>query len=243
MRAILFAAGLGTRLRPLTDQMPKALVPVGGQPLLYHTSQRLRDCGVTETVINIHHHGQQIIDYLATHDLGMTIHVSDERDKLLDTGGGLKRALHLLPADSPVLVHNVDILSNADLGAFYNEGKTADVALLVSPRQTQRYLLFDDTMRLVGWTNLATGEVRSPYPNLDVSRCHRYAFSGIHIVSPHIRTAMEEWPDVFPVMDFYLRTCDRLQIKGIVKDDLQLLDVGKQDTLATAEAFLKKWHS
>lgn len=239
MRALLFAAGLGTRLRPLTDTMPKALVPVGGRPLLDITLQRLLDAGVTEAVVNVHHFGEQIIDYVATHDLGVRVTISDERDLLLDTGGGLRKALQYFDGEERILIHNVDILSNADLAAFYRDNDDLDVALLVSDRPTQRYLLFDDAMRLVGWTHIGTGEVRTPYPTLNVAQCHRYAFSGIHIVHPRICTLMADWPAVFPIMDFYLRHCDRLHIRGQVAHDLRLLDVGKQDTLKAAEEFLQ----
>lgn len=241
MRAMLFAAGLGTRLRPLTDHMPKALVPVGGRPLLEITANRLRQAGVTEMVINIHHFAQQIREYINIHNLGIKIHLSDESAELLDTGGGLKKALRLLDAtdESPVLIHNVDILSNADLRSFYANNQEADVTLLVSPRKTQRYLLFNAEMRLVGWTNTATGEVRSPFDHLDVSQCQMYAFSGIHIVSPKILQAMEDWPEKFPIMDFYLRHCNNLHIQGALDKNLRLLDVGKQDTLTAAEEFLQ----
>lgn len=237
---MLFAAGLGTRLRPLTDHMPKALVPVGGRPLLAITAQRLLQAGVDEMVVNVHHFAQQIIDYVATHDLGMKVSISDESELLLDTGGGLKKALSLFSFDdpNPILIHNVDILSNADLHKFYTDNTDADVALMVSPRTTQRYLLFDDHQRLVGWTNIATGEVRSPYPDLNVERCRKYAFSGIHVVNPRIAQLMESWPDRFPIMDFYLKHCADLHIRGVVKEDLRLLDVGKQDTIKAAEEFL-----
>ena len=160
MRAMLFAAGLGTRLRPLTDHMPKALVPVSGRPLLDITIERLKMAGATDIVVNVHHFSSQIIDHLAQHDYGVRIRVSDETAELLDTGGGLKKALPLFEGDAPVLLHNVDILSNAELRAFCRENAQNDVTLLVSPRQTQRYLLFDAAMRLVGWTNIATGEVK-----------------------------------------------------------------------------------
>lgn len=238
---MLFAAGLGTRLRPLTDTMPKALVPVGGRPLLDITISRLTEAGATEIVVNVHHFSHQIIDYVATHSFDAAVTISDERDQLLDTGGGLKKALPLFSkeSDAPILIHNVDILSNADLAAFYHDNQDVDVALMVSQRNTQRYLLFDDTMRLVGWTNIATGEVRSPYPDLDVSRCHKYAFSGIHLVHPSIADTMEDWPERFPIMDFYLRNCDKLHIRGVLNESLRLLDVGKQDTLTAAEEFLQ----
>lgn len=241
MRAMLFAAGLGTRLRPLTDHMPKALVPVGGRPLLDITASKLRNAGTTEMVINVHHFADQIIEYVNTHDLGMDIHISVESDELLDTGGGLKKALRLFSANdaSPILIHNVDILSNADLTYFYESNQDVDVALMVSARTTQRYLLFDDTMRMVGWTNIATGEVRSPYKDLDISKCQKYAFSGIHVVNPSIATLMDKYPAKFPIMNFYIANCDKINIRGVVNHELRLLDVGKQDTLTAAEEFLQ----
>lgn len=238
---MLFAAGLGTRLRPLTDHMPKALVPVGGRPLLDITSSKLREAGTTEMVINVHHFANQIVDYVSTHEMGMDVRISDESEQLLDTGGGLKKALSMFSSDdhSPILIHNVDILSNADLAAFYESNQDVDVALMVSSRQTQRYLLFDDSMRMVGWTNIATGEIRSPFGSIDVSKYHKYAFSGIHVVNPSIAKLMEEWPEKFPIMDFYIKNCAQLTIRGVLNSNLRLLDVGKQDTLTAAEEFLQ----
>ncbi len=237
MKALIFAAGLGTRLKPLTDTMPKALVPIHGRPLLDITIRRLIDAGADNICVNIHHFGQQIVDYLASHSYGgATISISDERSLLLDTGGGLRQALQLMKtADTPLLIHNVDILHNADLRAFFKASIGNDVTLMVSERTTQRYLLFDDDMRLVGWTNLATGEVRSPHPNLDPNTCKRYAFSGIHCFSPANLPLLETYPERFPIMDFYLSECAKLGIKGHVVPDLKLVDVGKLDTLAQAE--------
>lgn len=160
-QAMIFAAGLGTRLKPLTDRMPKALVPVAGEPLLAHVIRKLKAEGFTRIVVNVHHFADQIIDYLHTHDFGVEIHISDETSKLLDTGGGIRHAAHWFETDSPVLIHNVDILSNANLSQLYDSA-VADAALLVSDRVTKRYLLFGEGKRLVGWTNVETGEVRSP---------------------------------------------------------------------------------
>lgn len=168
MQAMIFAAGLGTRLRPLTDKMPKALVEVDGKPLIEHVIEKLCKSGFTSIVVNVHHFSNQIIDYLNAHDFGVDIRISDETDKLLDTGGGLRKASYLFNPDEQVLIHNVDILSNADLRTFYEQGPLmtnyatgnnmkAAATLLVSWRKTKRYLLFDADMRLVGWTNIETG--------------------------------------------------------------------------------------
>ncbi len=240
MQAMIFAAGLGTRLKPLTDRMPKALVPVCGKPLLAHTIERLKHAGAEEIVVNVHHFSQQIVDYLATHDFGIRIKISDESDRLLDTGSGLRKALPLFSRqDKPVLIHNVDILSNIPLADFYASHQENDATLLVSERQTSRYLLFDDKDRLVGWTNINTGEVKSPYKDLDVASCRRYAFSGIHCFSPRLGRLMTDLPDKFSIIDFYLSVCDKAVIKGHFQKDLRLLDVGKLDSLEQAERFLE----
>ena len=242
MQAMIFAAGLGTRLKPLTDRIPKALVRVGGEPLLKRVIFQLKDAGFTRIVVNVHHFSNQIIDYLRDNDnFGMDIRISDESDKLLETGGGIKKAWPLFDQKEPVLIHNVDILSNVDLKKFYQmEAETPLAArLLVSVRKTKRYLLFDDTMRLVGWTNIETGEVKSPYKDLDPKQYKMYAFSGIHMMAPSLFPLMEEEPDKFPIMDFYLRHCDKVRIEGYVKNDLKLMDVGKQETLKEAEQFLQ----
>ena len=240
MQAMIFAAGLGTRLKPLTDRIPKALVSVGGEPLLKRVIFQLKDAGFTRIVVNVHHFSQQIIDYLReNNNFGMDISISDESDKLLETGGGIKKAWPLFDQTEPILIHNVDILSNVNLQKFYQNAPLA-ARLLVSERKTKRYLLFDDTMRLVGWTNIETGEVKSPYPGLNPKDYQMYAFSGIHMVAPSLFPLMEDEPDKFPIMDFYLRHCDKVRIEGYVKNDLKLMDVGKQETLKEAEAFLKE---
>ena len=247
MNIFILAAGLGTRLKPLTDTMPKALVPVSGRPLLQILVEKIkRECRDPEIVINIHHFAEQITDFVASHQgFGLPVTFSDEREQLLETGGGLKQAAPLFRNHEPILIHNVDILSNVDLGAFYQQhahSSLSDVAatLIVSQRTTKRYLLFDDDNRLVGWTNIETGEVRSPYPDLDMAKCHRYAFSGIHIVSQSLLPLMDTWPDRFPIIDFYLSVCHRVIIRADVRPDLQLLDVGKLDSLTQAEAMVQQ---
>ena len=149
---LILAAGLGTRLKPLTDTMPKALVPVANKPLLEHLIDRLKANGCTDIVVNVHHFAQQIIDFLAEKEnFGIHIQVSDERDQLLETGGAIKKAGPFFTDGKPFLVHNVDIFHNLDLNAFYYTYSTqADAVLLVSQRDTQRYLLFNDRDELVG---------------------------------------------------------------------------------------------
>ena len=240
-QAMIFAAGLGTRLRPLTDTMPKALVPVGGQPLLWHVVMKLKAAGFERIVVNVHHFAQQIIDYLdANNHFGLDIRISDESSRLLETGGGIRKALPLFDAQSPVLIHNVDILSNADLGALYDQALAtqADALLLVSWRQTKRYLLFGDHLRLCGWTNKETGEVRSPHPGLQPGSCRELAFSGIHVVAPSLMSLLAPMPERFGIMDFYLQVCADRRILGQEMTDLRLIDVGKLDTLDQAAHFV-----
>lgn len=245
MQAMIFAAGLGTRLKPLTDTMPKALVKVGGEPLLGRVIMNLKNAGFDRIVVNVHHFAGQIIDYLSVNrsTFGLDICISDESDRLLDTGGGLKKAAHFFRASEPVLIHNVDILSNINLRTFYDKGRDACATLLVSPRETKRYLLFaqDGSCRLKGWTNIGTGEIRSPYPDV-VGGCRKdysmYAFSGIHVISPKMFQYMDGMPDKFGIMDFYLKYCAVCPVCGYVKENLRLMDVGKLDTLDQAERFI-----
>ena len=241
-QAMIFAAGLGTRLKPLTDTIPKALVPVAGQPLLWHVVMKLKAGGFERIAVNVHHFANQIVDYLTTNDcFGLDIRISDETSQLLETGGGIKKALPLFDAHSPILIHNVDILSNVNLAEIYSftEQYAPDALLLVSRRNTKRYLLFDDEYLLDGWTNIETGEVRSPYPGLDVTVLKQLAFSGIHVISPAIFPLFNEMPDRFSIIDFYLKYCHQRAFLGYEQKDLRLLDVGKLDTLDQAEKFLQ----
>ena len=239
-QAMIFAAGLGTRLKPLTDTMPKALVKVGGEPLLWHVIQKLKAAGYERIVVNVHHFAQQIVDYLAANDnFGLDIRISDETAGLLDTGGGIKKALPLFDPESPILIHNVDILSNVRLDKLYDLAASAaaadasvDALLLVSERKTKRYLQFDDEMRLTGWKNIETGEVKG-------CEGRSLAFSGIHMLGPNTFPLFDEMPERFSIIDFYLKFCQQYVFLGNEKMDLRLLDVGKLDTLEQAEQFLK----
>lgn len=239
MKCLILAAGLGTRLKPLTDTMPKALVTVNGKPLLAHVIERLKEAGATEIVVNVHHFGEQIIQYLDKHPFGLPIHISDERRALLDTGGGLRQAMSLFREDGAVLIHNVDIFSNADLRTFYEEHKEADAALLISRRKSTRALLFDERLCLAGWKNLTTGEVRSPYADFRENHYQSFAFSGIHLVSPRLLDELNTFPEKFSIMDFYLSVCNKIRIQGVPCENLSFLDVGKLDSIEEAGRFLQ----
>ena len=262
MQSMIFAAGLGTRLKPLTDRIPKALVRVGGKPLIEYVLKNLVAAGSKRIVVNVHHFANQIIEYLQQNDFGVDICVSDETEMLLDTGGGIKNAAPFFNTSEPVLIHNVDILSNVDLRELYNYACEAeieqkvDAVLLVSLRKTKRYLIFNKDMRLVGWTNVDTGEVKSPYETLhELTFTQPYdnnnitneqygytlfAFSGIHVIGNKVFEAMNECSAKFPIMDFYLQYAKDLHFVGKVKNNLKLMDVGKLDTLAEADAFVKQ---
>ena len=243
--AMIFAAGLGTRLKPITDSLPKALVPVGGKPLIEHVSRKLKDSGIDEAVVNVHHFADKIEAWIGEQNI-MKLEISDERSVLLETGGAVLHARRYLEGCGLFLIHNVDIISDLDIRWFESQvDEDALATLLVSERKTNRYLLFaPDTMRLVGWMNVSTGEVRSPYPDIDPAACRKLAFSGIHIMSDRIFDIMDSYVlrrglDMenprFPIMDFYLSVCAEYEIYGVEAEELHLVDVGKLDSLEMAE--------
>lgn len=240
-QAMVFAAGLGTRLKPLTNHVPKALVEIGGKPLLLHVLEKLRDAAFERVVINVHHFPEQIINWLAHYDNHvMDICVSREDEEPLETGGGIRKALSLFDAGSPILIHNVDVMSNADFNYLWEQAQGNDATLLVSWRQTKRYLLFDDNMLLRGWTNIETKAVKSPIEGLQIESCRKLAFSGIHIISPSVYPLLTAAPERFSIIDFYLHHCATLKIQGVNMENLQMLDCGKPDALAKAEQMLSK---
>lgn len=251
MKAMIFAAGLGTRLKPLTDTMPKALVPLGGKSLLQWQVEKLRDAGITDIVVNVHHFPDMIIDAIRSHNgWGCTIRISDERDRLLETGGGLRKAesfLRISPEgqrdEEPILVCNVDILSNIDLRALMDEWRKVESRclglLVVSERDTQRYLLFDEEKRLCGWTNVKTGEVKPAGARVENSRL--LAFSGMQILSSRIFEKMNgvvaEKGEKFSLIDLYLHLCGEEVFKAYVPANYRMMDVGKIDQIEQAEQF------
>ena len=233
MKAMVFAAGLGTRLKDETSLKPKALVEVGGKPLLFHAIEKLKKSGIAEIVINVHHFADQVIQYVNSTDFGIKIHISDERDLLLDTGGGLKKAARFFSGDDSVLIYNVDILSNIDLNQIKKQHlETGALATLtVRKRATQRYLKFSDK-QLAGWINKKTGETKISLPELFVN-AEEMAFSGIHIVQPEIFRLMPE-NERFSIIDLYLELAKTRKIMAFYDDSDLWIDVGKPEELEAA---------
>lgn len=254
MKAMIFAAGLGTRLKPITDTLPKAMVPVCGKPLIEHVSRKLLSFGIDEVVVNVHHFADKIEDWIASQDY-MQMQVSDERKMLLETGGAVLHARQYLEGCGHFLIHNVDIMSNADLK--WLESQVADDALatlMVSDRPTKRFLLFHpETMRLVGWHNTDTGDYSLADKTMKVEDCLAYGFSGIHIMSDKVFDLMDQYvaerglpvdPEAgvrFPIMSFYLWAAMKTPIYGVVAENLDFLDVGKLDTLKQAEEMFARF--
>lgn len=236
MRAMIFAAGLGTRLKPLTDTMPKALVPLAGRPLLQWQVEKLREAGITDIIVNVHHFPDQIIEAIrANRGWGCEISVSDEREQLLDTGGGLRKVIIAHPSmNEPILACNVDILSNIDLRALVSAYERAgESQLVVSERTTQRYLCFDDAHHLCGWTNIKTGEQKG----MDG---RHLAFSGMQILSPEVLSLLKQMPQVpFSLIDFYLRVMSEVSLTAYVPKEYRMMDVGKIDQIEEAESFAR----
>lgn len=243
MKGMIFAAGLGTRLAPLTDTMPKALVEVGGQTMLERAIRRLTDAGVTEITVNTHHFAYMVEEYLEGHDgFGAHITISRESDRLLDTGGGVVAAGKWLtaPPDEPIMLYNADILTdfdiNAMLGAHLRSG--ADATLLVSDtRKSTRGLIFGPDGRMAGWTNLQTGEVRAPRPLPEGAKV--MPFGGVHIISPRLIADMEEYgrerDGVFSLTPFYTAVCGARDLHAYLPESpYRWIDIGKPETLALA---------
>ena len=242
MKAMILAAGLGQRLQPLTLSTPKALIPINGKPALAHVIEQLKAVGCNEIAINIHHHGQQIIDYLRSQqNFGVNIFISDERQYLLDTGGGLKQAADFFDDNEAFLLHNVDIITDINLKTLLAAHRPEALAtLFVSRRPTSRNLLFDRNNLLFGWRNKETNEVRSAYPDFEPDTYHEYAFNGVHVVSPSIFNLMDEWTGKFSIIQFYISVCARHKIYAWRPDNPVLFDIGKPEGLASAEQWVKR---
>ncbi len=265
MKAMIFAAGLGTRLKPLTDTLPKALVPVCGKPLIEHVARKLYASGIDEAVVNIHYFADKVEEWVNSQSWitvdrrnkergKMLVEISDERNLLLETGGAVLHARRYLEGCGRFIIHNVDILSNCDIEWFASRVKEDALAtLLVSERDTTRFLLFaPDTLRLVGWMNTDTGDYSVVSPEIVPSECRALAFSGIHILSDKVPALMEEYvrekglpvDEVngtrFPIMSFYMWLAARYPVYGVVAQNLEFIDVGKLDALKPAEEFVNR---
>ncbi len=243
MKGMIFAAGLGTRLAPITDTRPKALVEVGGQTMLERAIRRLTAAGVSDITVNVHHFADMVEEYLRANDgFGARITVSSERDRLLDTGGGVVRAAASLtaPPDEPIMLYNADILTDFDIGrmldAHLHTG--ADATLLVSDtRKSSRGLIFGPDGRMAGWTNLSTGEVRAPDEIPQGART--MAFGGVHIISPRLIDDMARYGrghnGVFSLTPFYTAICGDRDLRAYLpREEYRWIDIGKPETLAEA---------
>lgn len=245
MKAMLFAAGLGTRLRPLTTDLPKALVELEGKTLLEIALLKLKLAGCTEVVINIHHFAGMIRGFLdRRNNFGLQITLSDESDLLLDTGGGLKNAEQFLTQEGqPFIALNVDILSDIDLASMYQAHLDAGclATLAVRQRKSSRYLLFDDEMKLQGWQNVKTGEKRFCNAELIGSELKPLAFSGIQILSPAIFSFMPSEHKPFSIIQTYLSAGAKAPITGYRHDEDFWMDVGRPEAVEEAIKCKGKW--
>lgn len=242
MKAFLLAAGLGTRLKPFTDNHPKALAEVSGKTLLERNIEKLQKFGVNEFIINIHHFGEQIIDFLEKNDgFGSRYIISDEREELLDTGGGLLKVKELIGQAENILMMNVDILSNIDLKALihYHLLRTPMATLAVQDRPSSRKLLFEDSdrdeLKLAGWKNEQTGAVKSVLANDEILPSWKErAFSGIQIINTKL---FENIPFTgkFSIIDVYLHAMKQHDIIAFDHSGDIMIDVGKPESIQEAQ--------
>jgi NDP-sugar pyrophosphorylase family protein len=240
MKAMVLAAGLGTRLRPLTNDRPKALVEVAGRTLLEITLTRLRDFGIHGVIINVHHFGDMIEQYLKTNNnFGLQIEISREDELLLDTGGGLKKASHFFQhgagSEQPFILHNVDVISNIDFAEMlkFHTDRKALATLAVQDRETSRYLLFDESLELCGRRSGPEGKEELVRPS---KKLLPLAFSGIHVISPRFLTIMPG-NGVFSIIDSYLHVAEeREKILGFRTDRFYWRDLGKPENVTQAAA-------
>ncbi|HKR28701.1 MAG TPA: nucleotidyltransferase family protein [Acidobacteriaceae bacterium] len=240
MKAMVLAAGLGTRLRPLTDEKPKALVEVAGRTMLEITLERLRCAGVREVIVNAHHFADQVVEYLRAHEnFGLRVEVSRE-DVLLDTGGGLKQAAWFFRGeDQPFLLHNVDVVSTIDLGRMIEAHREQDAlaSLAVQERESSRQLLFDENGVLCGRRR---GDADAELVR-NVDTPNPLAFCGIHVIGPRLLETMAE-EGVFSILETYLRlAAGGERIVAFRADEYYWRDLGKPEQIAAAERDRERW--
>lgn len=230
LQGFIPAAGLGSRLRPLTDNRPKALVEVHGTTLLERSINRLTDLGIRHIVVNVHHFSNQIIDFISTHRWNAEILISNESDQLMDTGGAIKQASPLFLPDLPILIHNVDVLSTVNLtDAFlYHTGSQNDATLLVSQRDTNRQLLFDRSNKLIGWHDHRDDSYL--WSHEATTHFNEFAFSGISIINPSL---IDSLPPVspYPIIPQYIKLSKDHRISYFKHEKEDWIDVGKMDIL------------
>ena len=235
MQAFILAAGLGTRLKPLTDHLPKALVEVQGMPLLKITIDNLIRQGVSRIVVNVHHFAPMVCKYLNSQRWDVPISISDESGILLDTGGGLKKAQPLFAKSEPILIHNVDILSHLNISELIQKhtGSTSLATLVVSHRDTSRYLLFDRQDQLTGWRNKTTDECK--WVNGPTDECRELAFDGIALIEPEMLDYLPPATQPYSIIPAYLELAKGHRINYFELNPLHWLDVGKPQTLKEAQ--------
>ena len=235
MQAFILAAGLGTRLRPLTNTKPKALVEIQGTPLIKIAIENLIHHGATRIVVNIHHLGDQLLDYLLHNQWDADILISDEREQLLDTGGGLKKAQNFFLSNEPILIYNVDILSHINLAnAITQHIDSMNMAtLLVSNRNTSRQLLFDSNRQLTGWKNSTTKEAK--WVKEPLNSYEQKAFSGIAIIQPELLELLPPADHPYPIIPAYLNIARNHRISYFEHLPQDWLDVGNPETLQRAQ--------
>lgn len=233
MKAMIFAAGLGTRLAPLTNTMPKAMVPINNKPMLQHQIEKLRSFGCDYIVINVHHFAEQIINFVKNNDFGVKIEISDESDLLLNTGGGLKNVKRFFNEGDNFLIHNVDIFSDIDLKALYDyHCSSKNVATLaVMHRESSKHLLFDAENRLCGWKDLKNDK---SIITIERDNYDEMAFSGIYVCNYRIFDLIDN-EGSFPIIPELLKISKNHRIGGYVHDKNQVLDVGKIDVIKKIE--------
>jgi len=239
LKALILAAGMGTRLMPLTANIPKALVSINGATLLEIAIRKLARNGFTDIIVNVHYHAGLIKEFLNRYPFqGINISISDESGQLLDTGGAILKARWFLDGKEPFLVHNVDIISDISLQDLLSKHLSGGglATLSVSDRQTRRYFLFDDTLKLRGWTDLSSGEIR--WAGDPIQQARPLAFNGIHLINPEIFRLMEE-EGRFSIIDIYLRLAKTKSIYGYLQSGQTWFDLGKPDQLAVVSRFLK----
>lgn len=234
MKAMILAAGLGTRLKPFTDEHPKALAEVNGKSLLQRNIEYLASFDITDVIVNVHHFPGQITDIIKQNKgFGSNITISDEKDKVMETGGGLMKAKDFFDADEPFVLMNVDVLTDLNLRRMIKQHKSTKslATLAVTHRNTNRYFLFDDLENLCGWKNIKTGEQKI---SKESGKYFEKAFSGVHVISPKIFPLIK-LKGKFSMVDVYLQLCKTNCIMGFDHSTTKFVDVGKPESITIAE--------